>query len=371
MRILYIANRAEVFSGGQISLLELLQGLNRRSFEPFLLCPGEGGMAESARDMGIEVRLWDMMRAKTGNIKRIIAKALELRSIIKEIDPDIVHTNGTRAQFYVAMACKGLNTRILWHVREAARDIPLYDWFLAVSSKGIICVSNAVKEKRFGNYPFISSRIRVIYNGVDMNKFNPDEVAARKIKHEIGIDERSRLLGIIGLVIPPKGHRFLFEAFALVSRKYPDARLIVAGRTVNKAYKSDLERLTREMGIAEKVVFLGFREDIKSILSALDIFVLPSENEGFSRCVIEAMSCAKPIITTDIGGNNEAIVNAHSGLLVPYGDVGALAGAIERMLEDPESARRMGENAQKRVRELFSIESHVSSVEKLYEDITK
>ena len=354
-----------------MSLLELLSGLDKTKFEPIILIPGEGEMAERAREIGVNVRLWDMPRAKTGNVSRIFSKVLELRSIIKDVKPDVIHTNGVRAQFYAALACKGLKVNLVWHVREAARDIPLYDWFLGVSSKRIICVSNAVKEKRFNHYPFVAPKIRVIYNGVDVHKFKADEKAGKVIRDEIGVNEESVLLGIMGLIIPPKGHRFLFEAFGVIAQKHPDVRLVVAGKTIDKSYKSNLDGLARNMRIDRNINFLGHREDVNAILSALDIFILPSEGEGFSRVIMEALACAKPVITTDVGGNSEAIVNGQSGVLVPYGDVQSLVIAIEYMLEDPERAKKMGEVARERIKELFSVKHHVSSVEKLYEDIIK
>ena len=369
MRILYVANRAEVFSGGQRSLLELLWGLDRSRFEPIVLCPGEGELAKRIRAMDMKVHIWQMPTARSLNIAMMLKKIRELRSIIKEQRADIVHPNGSRAQFYASLAVKKTGARLIWHIRESIRDFYFYDWFLGRSAERIICVSRSVQKERFGRYPGFHSKIRVIYNGVDIHKFVRDDRGRRSIRENLNIGDDNALLGIIALLIPRKGHPVLFKALKLLIEKHPKLRLIVLGKTVDRVYTGRLKKMIQEMKMREKVFFVENNDDIKTVLSALDIFVLPSRKEGFSRVLLEAMACSVPIVASDIGGNNEAIVDGESGFLITYGDIPRLAEAIERLISDTGNARRIGKNARKRVKEKFSIEKHVSSVQKLYEEV--
>ncbi|MGB3082602.1 MAG: glycosyltransferase family 4 protein [Candidatus Omnitrophota bacterium] len=369
MKILYIANRSEIFSGGQISLLELLSHLDRSRFEPIVLCPDEGELADRVRSMGVAVLLWEMPTARTINLLRTRDVVRKLKSIIQEKGAGIVHTNGSRAQFYASLAVKGTEARLVWHVRESVRDLPLYDRYLVRSADRVICVSEGAKKIRFGYMRRLIPKIKVIYNGVDSRKFAKDTEKGKSLRRELGIGEEEVLVGNIGILIPRKGHRFLFKGFKKILEKHPEIKLLVMGRSIDEGYTSHVKDMIWKMEIEKNVLFEAPREDMKAVLSALNIFVLPSWGEGFSRVLLEAMACSCPIITTDVGGNNEAIQHDESGLLIPYGDVDRLAGQLERFLSDPGSARRMGENARKRAKELFSIENHVSQVQELYREL--
>jgi glycosyltransferase involved in cell wall biosynthesis len=364
-----MANRSDVFSGGQISLLELLSRLDRTRFEPIVLCPGEGELADKVRSMGITILLWEMPSAKTLNILRTRKAIRELEAVIKENNVDIVHTNGSRAQFYAALAVKGTRARLVWHVRESARDIPLYDRYLVGAATKIICVSEGVKKQRFGHMRKLFPKIRVIYNGVDTGRFVKDREKGNSFRKKLGISEDGLLVGNLGVLVPLKGHCFLFKGIKRIIESHPELKLLVMGKSIDDAYTGRVKDMIWKMGIEKNVLLEVPQGDIQLVLSALDVFILPSQREGFSRVLLEAMACSCPIIATDVSGNNEAIRHDESGLLVPYGDVQSLAGAMEKILADTEGAKRMGQSARKRAKELFSIENHVSQVQELYKEL--
>ena len=358
-----------MFSGGQISLLELVSRLDRPRYEPVLLCPGEGQLAYVARGMGVKVLVWEMPGVRRFNIPLIHKKIAELRSIIKDTGADIVHTNGSRAQFYASEAVKGTGARLVWHVRESVKDIPFYDRFLARSADRIICVSKAVSETRFGSSSVNDGRIKVIYNGIDLSRYYRNEEEGLAVRGELEIGNDDVLLGAIGLLIPRKGYEFLFRAVSLVTEKRPGIKLLVAGKTVDGDYMAGLRKMVQESGLAGNVIFTSPRDDVRAVLSAADIFVLSSKSEGFSRVLIEAMACSCPVIATDVAGNNEAVVDGESGVLVPYGNDALLAKAIGSLVSDPERAARLGGNARRRVEENFSIGKSVEEVQRLYEGL--
>lgn len=369
MKILYIANRPDVFSGGERSLLELISRIDRARFEPVLLCPGDGGFADKAHSMGIITEICDLPSMRTIDLLRIFKTAGEVREIIRRYAVDVVHTNGMRAQFYASLAVKGTKSVLLWHVRESARDWPLYENFLARSADSIVCVSEGVKRAHFRRDDKLLKKARVIYNGVDTRVFSPDLEARKRIRAELGIKDTGQLIGMTGLFVPLKGQNVLLKAFKRLSGAYPDARLLMAGSVIDRSYFEGLQAAAGDMGIEGKVIFSGQRSDMKDVLSAMDIFVLPSSREGFSRALLEAMACALPVVASDVSGNNEAVTEGETGLLVPFGDEARLAEALAKLLADPQKRKEMGGRSRERVEGAFSIESYISAFESLYPEI--
>ncbi len=369
MRILYITNRAEIFSGGQISLLEFLSRVDRSRFEPIVLCPGEGGIAERVREMGITALVWDMPTARTFDLSRTAGRIRELRSIILKYDPDIVHSNGSRAQFYSSIAVRGTRAKLIWHVRESTPDHFLYDWFIGSSTSGIICVSRGAADKRFKRFPGFEEKIKVIHNGVDTRKFKKDNSARESLRKELCAAADDVVFGIIGILVPQKGHQTLLKALSVLVGDHPHVKLVIMGKSIDPAYTKRLRTMSNQLGVGGNVIFLEPRKDVENVLSALDVFILPSQMEGFSRALIEAMSSSLPVIASDVEGNNEAVSHGETGFLVPYGEVFLLAEDMQKLIEDRDMARRMGQNARRTVEERFCIEKNASDIQGLYDDI--
>ena len=130
-----------------------------------------------------------------------------------------------------------------------------------------------------------------------------------------------------------------------------------------------LQALAHELGIAERVAFLGFREDVPRLLESADVVVLPSLAEGLPLAVLEAMAAGTPLVATAIGGTDEAVVDGVTGLLVPPGDASALAAAVNRVLNEPEEARQRAEAAAARVASDFTADQMVVKVESVYNEL--
>jgi glycosyltransferase involved in cell wall biosynthesis len=178
----------------------------------------------------------------------------------------------------------------------------------------------------------------------------------------------SPLVGIVGGLIPWKGHCYFLEAAFLISRKFSEVKFLVVGEDfVGGRYRRQLEDLSFKLGLSDKVVFTGFRQDIPEILGSLEILVLTSLKEPFGRVLIEAMACAKPVVATNAGGVPEIVREGETGLLVPMRDPEALARSIKLLLNNKEKAKEMGEKGRRRVEENFTIEAHVKKVESLYQ----
>jgi glycosyltransferase involved in cell wall biosynthesis len=161
-----------------------------------------------------------------------------------------------------------------------------------------------------------------------------------------------------------KGIRYLLEAAARV----PEALFVLAGEG---SERGRLEAQARKSGLEDRIIFLGYREDIADLLASCDLFVLPSLFEGFPLAILEAMAAGKPVITTAIDGNDEAIVEGETGLLVPPANPAALSEAIRSLLANPNRARALAMHGKARVQRHFSAQTSTAKVTQIYDELTK
>lgn len=222
----------------------------------------------------------------------------------------------------------------------------------------VVC-SSAASAKRH-------ARSKVILPGIPLE---PYRAASReKARAALGLDPGEQAIGIVGRLQPWKGQHVFLEAAPRVLEQHPRARFFVIGGAIggfSADYPARLELLVRNLGIAERVRFLGHRADVSELLAGLDVFVLASFGEPFGLTNVEAMAAGVPVVATDAGGVPEIIDDGVHGLLVPVGDSAAIADAVIRYLDAPEFAATMVAAARARAAERFDISRYVREVEDL------
>jgi glycosyltransferase involved in cell wall biosynthesis len=180
---------------------------------------------------------------------------------------------------------------------------------------------------------------------------------------QLGLGAGSKLIATVGRLAEAKGHSFLIDAAKPIISRFPEAHFLIIG---DGDLRGSLERQTDESGVTENVHFLGYSEVVADLLTAADLFVLPSLWEGLSVALLEAMAAAKPIVATAVAGTEEALVPGRTGLVVPPGDSQALADGILQLLRDPARAQAMGQAARQRVERQFSAERNAAEHVALY-----
>ncbi len=191
--------------------------------------------------------------------------------------------------------------------------------------------------------------------------FQPARTAARNGQVRIGL---------IGRISPWKGQHIFLQAAARVYQKFPEARFFIVGSALfgEAEYDRKVRSLTESLGISDLVTFTGFRKDVQNMIADMDLIVHASTTgEPFGQVIIEGMAAGKPVIATDGGGVPEIVEDGKTGILVPMGDVQAMADAIGRMLADPALAADMGARGRERVRDYFTIERKARNVEAVYQ----
>jgi L-malate glycosyltransferase len=214
------------------------------------------------------------------------------------------------------------------------------------------------------------SKIVVIRNGVDLSQFN-GSTDSKRLRHELRLSGGTPLIVVVSRLARLKGLEDLIAAAAILKARKQDAQFLIVGETApsQRAYLDELKLLATRHGVADRVVFTGLRSDIPALLSAADVSVMPSLNEALSNVLLESMAAGAPTVATRVGGTPEALIDEHTGLLVPPGDAESLASAISRLLNDRGLATRLGGAARQFVHDHLSVDRMVSETEQLYSEL--
>jgi glycosyltransferase involved in cell wall biosynthesis len=352
--------------GAQQHVLSLVRTLDRQRFEPHVVSLSDGAAARRIEAEGTPVTILHGRDDGTA--------VAALAHLLAELEPAVVHDHMYRAEVVGTLAVRRAITMGLprpfvistvhsSRVRSAsdrallARLTPEMDRLIAVSR------SIAAKIEREGRR---GTPVELIPNGVEI--VTPDRDAGAQVRRELGVPEMAPLVGVVARMEPEKGHPTLLEAWPLVRRHVPDARLVIVGEGSRQAA---LERHARRLGLLADpaaVVFAGRRDDVTAIVAALDVAVLPSYREAQGVSLLEAMGMARPIVASRVGGIPEFVDDGVSGLLVPPRDRAALADALVRVLTDGALAERLGSAARDVVRERYCLDDMVRRIEGVYEE---
>jgi len=364
LRILYFSSFSHYRYGGQRSLYQLVCNLDRKAFEPHVIVPSEGELAGRLRDRGVAVSAVDLPKVTPGQAWSCWSALRRVRAIIREGGFRIVHTDGPRNTLYGGIAAALARVPLVWHVRSSDRDP--YDRLLYRLCSKIILVAGALR----GRFDFArgDAKFVTIHNGVDLDAFRAGARPSPPAGLEIRDDET--VLVCAGRVEPMKGQACLVEALGKLRERRLSLRLLLCGEIADEGYREHCEEIGRRCGIADRVRFLGHRDDIAEVLAAADLVVMPSlSGEAFPRAVIEAMAMGRPVVATDVGGTREAIDEGVTGHVVPPGDAEALADRIARLAGNKAMRAAMGQAARRRAEEHFSVEQNARATEKLYREM--
>jgi len=357
---------ASMITGGtQTHLLQVLRFLDRARYRPRLFCLRDrGDLIPQARSLGVEVSTFGM----SGTLKSPgdLVGLARITVALRRLRPGIVHGYLLRGNFYGALAARAAGVPVVVTSKRGLHRPT------GRSERVAVTVSNRLSDAVTGNSPAVLDFTRevepavkepmeMIPSGIDTDLFDPK--TAGDLRSEMALGMRP----VVGTAItwrPRKGFRMLFEAFARVQKCHPDARLLIAGES---EWAPDPVQLADELGIRDAVVLLGKRTDMPKVLGTFDVFVLPSESEGMSNALLEAMAIARPCVATAVGGNPHVIGAGGNGFLVEYPDAPALAERIVTLLADAGLRCRVGAAARERVMASFSARSMVRQMENLYD----
>jgi glycosyltransferase involved in cell wall biosynthesis len=357
--------------GAERLVVHLMEHLSRERFSPVCIClESPLGTHYEARVRALGAPLYFLEKRE----KMSLGVLRKLDALFRQYRPAVVHTHILGLNYAYPLMIRYRTPARVYTVHSLAeKDVG--------RRTGPIVRAMAFRYQLGGVVPVaIADEVRVtiqrvygypdpplIPNGVPTDEYAPDPDRRVQWRQAHGIEPHATVLVHVGRFAPPKNHALLIEAFAQVRSDAPLYLLLVGGGELENAVREQVSAL----GLQERVRFLGVRADVADILRASDVFVLSSRVEGNPLSVLEAMAAGLPVVSTAVGGVPELVREGETGLLVPSEDAGALAQAMQALVDDPARRQAMGAAARQYAVAHFDIRHTVRGYEQLYESLLK
>ena len=364
-RVLHVSQPVE---GGVARVVtDLVRAQRAAGAEVTVACPGSDGLATAAEALGSGLRHWHAARSPGPGLAREVRS---LRRIVREVRPDVVHAHSAKAGLAVRLAVRGRVPTVFqphaWSFEAAggATGLLALNWerWGARWAARLVCVSEA--ERRTGQRSGIRARWSVIPNGIDLDGFHPAPAGAARAGIPLleGVGPAAPLVVCVGRLCRQKGQDVLLEAWREVTRRVPDARLVLVG---------DGPDARTLRGLAPSaVLFAGAVPDAAPWYQAADLVVLPSRWEGMALAPLEAMGCGRPVVISDVDGARESLPPGQGPrCLVPPERPVALAGAVAGLLLDPPLRESLGRQARRYVTTTHDVRRTAAAVADVYRDL--
>lgn len=361
------AIRQGLTGGGETHVLSLVSHLDRSRFEPVVLSFTDGPMVTQLKKMGIACHVIHTERAFD------LTKWRKVKSLLKQESIDVVHVHGSRAASNLFWAAGSARLPILYtiHGWSFHDDQPAFIRKLRILSEKYLTqkmdlnISVSASNQQTGQQYFSGFNSVIVNNGIDPDKFNP----ANKypdIRAELGIPEDALLITFLARMTAQKAPLVLLQAFQKVRRWFSNVHLLMVGEG---ELRGEAEKFARERELADRVIFENFRQDVPAILSASDIYCLPSLWEGMPIGLLEAMAMKNAVVVSRVDGSKEIIIDNINGILVEPGSVNDLADSLVSLCENREKQICLQARARNTIINNYHVNSMANKVAILYKDI--
>jgi len=359
-KLMFILTSLDI-GGAERQLVLLLKHLPKTLFKPMVVCLKEAGaLSKKVTDIGIPVYSKFLLH------KYDIRVLPKLISVLKKESPHIVWTRSIGDKmFWGRLAAKISGVPIIIssiHYMESLERnksiIGFFNKLLTPVTDLFIAVSHNQKEYLIKVEKLPAHKIEVVYNGIDLEEFKPNKSPVQ-VKKELNIPFNFMVIGQVGRLRPEKGHRVFLLAAKRVCENKKDVMFVLVG---DGPERDSLMRLSSELGLKDRVLFLGNRTDVPDLVNTMDICTLSSYMETFPNALLEYMSLKKPIVAPKVGGIPEIITDGVEGLLFKIGDAEDMSSKILTLISDANKRIKMGEAGFSKVKTVFSISANVDKI---------
>ncbi|MFW6457094.1 MAG: glycosyltransferase family 4 protein [Planctomycetota bacterium] len=379
IRVLHLITRM-ILGGAQENTLLTCEGLHDDPYWDVTLVTGpavgpEGELMSRAYQHDIDTIVVPSLR-RSINPWRDTAAFDRILRIIRHIRPTILHTHSSKAGILGRFAAQIARTPITIHT---VHGLPFHrnlshlsnaafisgEWAGAHCSDAIICVADAMTEQALNAGVGSPDQYTTIHSGMEVEKFLAADHHRKDARKALGFEPDDIVIGKIARLFPLKGHKYLLEAAPKIIDRCPHVKLLFVG---NGVLRETLETRARELRIRDRIVFAGLVDPsrIPHMIGAMDILVHASLREGLPRAIVQALLGGRPVVSYDVDGAPEVVIDDVTGHLVPPRSVQKLAEAVIGLVKNPEHARAMGREGQRRFTHQFRASTMVQKIQEVY-----
>lgn len=369
MRVLYSC-LSKSWGGMEMFTLHAVTRLIKRNIHTELFCFPGSRIHVEANKLGITVH---PIKA-SGYFHPVEIK--RIYNILKKGSFDIVHTQASKDLWVLVPALKLYNKNIpLILTKQVGSFIVKKDIFHKFIYNRVtlaLAISEVIKKNLLDTCPLPESKIRLLHNGVDLSRFDPEKVDCNKVRTEFGIKNNELVIGMLARFSPGKGHEEFLQAASYLLKEYKHLKFMIVGEPSRgeNEYGEKIKALVKEHKIENDIIFTGYRSDTPEILAAMDIFTFPSHSEAFGIALAEALAMGKASVCSNSDGVLDIAVDGVTSYLFSKQNHQDLADKIKTLVDSEELRIRFGTAARKRAIELFDIEKLTDKVITIYTELS-
>lgn len=361
LRVLFLVTSMPV-GGAETLLVNLVRRLDRRTFAPEIACLKQRG------PLGEELAAELPVHSRLISHKFDVLVLWRLWRLLRRRQIDAVVTVGAGDKmFWGRLAAKLAGVRVIvaaLHSTGWPDSVGKLNRLLTPITDAFVGVANGHGRHLIEKEHFPADKVHTIYNGVDTDRFRPGNKQA--VRAELQLPVESKVVAILAALRPEKNHELFLAGAAEILQAHPEARFLVIG---DGPLRAELEQLAVKLNVASVTQFLGSRPDVEHVLQAVDVLALTSHNEASPVSILEAMSCAVPVVSADVGSVSETVIDGVTGKLFPAGDKTAYVQAVNKLLSDDSLRARLGSNGREEVIAARSLDVMVGGYETLLQQL--
>ncbi len=366
MKVLYSCLSLS-WGGMEMYTITSLRELINKEISVDLICYPDSKIFHEAKALGIPI----INYSAKGYFNPI--ETIKLSGKIRSGNYNLIHTHASKDLWHLVPALKLANSHIpLFLTKHVGSFISKKDFLHRILYKRVttvFAISTIIKNNLLETTPLPKDKVKILFDGVDTEIFSPQNAKGEKVREEFGIDNSNIVIGMMARFTWGKGHEeFLFAAKKLTS-KYKNLIFLLVGEASRgeKDYFNKIESLVKKYKLERYVIFTGFRKDTVDVLDAMDIFAFPSHSEAFGIALVEAMSMAKPTVSSNANGILDIVIDEKTGLLFQNKNGDDFAEKLEILINSPEKRNALGKNARARAIKHFDLKFLIDQLIKIYQ----
>ncbi len=383
IRVAHIITRM-ILGGAQENTLFTCEGLQAMPEYDVRLITGpaigpEGELLRRAEEHGISVDLVPSLRREINPLLDALA-LIKLVRLLQSFRPNVVHTHSSKAGILGRAAARIVGTPIIVHTihglpfrayerKSRTRGLLVRaERKAATWSDKIICVADAMARQALDAGAGVPEQYTTIYSGMEVETFGPKPGVRERVREEFGIPPDAAVVGKVSRIFHMKGHQYVVAAAPKVVERIPNAWFMFVG---DGSWRERIEAQVRDVGLAGRFVFTGLVDPsrVPDMIQAMDVLVHASLREGLARVLPQALLSERPVVSYDIDGAPEVVIDGETGRLVPPESIDELADAVVELLSDPDRAKQMAQKGRDLCLDLFPVERMVRDIHQLYQQL--